>query len=189
MADKVTFQTVKKWVPDLTRYRLSTARKHTARYGRGASQTAHTKLFMSPSQVDHFLDFITSPHSIQDLPFGGKSIKLPTNKGLKVPNATRMLIPESIVKQCLAYAEKSKFTPISCKTLLNILSASAASLRKSLQGRNYISSAGAQAFEDLADVARRLGDHLLGMTLAKEQRDHLMSSKLYPKSVYKVRQC
>ena len=66
MADKVTFQTLKKWIPDLTRYRFSTARKHTMLHGRGVPppQTSHTKLFVSVTQVDHFLDFITSPHVI-----------------------------------------------------------------------------------------------------------------------------
>lgn len=80
-----------------------------------------------------------------------------------------MLIPEPIVKQYLACAEESNFTPISCRTLLNILSVCAASTRKSFQGLDYISSAGAQAFEDLTDLAKRLGDHLMGMIWANEQ--------------------
>jgi len=181
MADKVTFQTLKTWIPDLTRYRFSTARKHTMLHGRGVPlpQASHTKLFVSPTQVDHFLDFITSPHVIQDLPFGEKTITLSTNEVVTVPNVIRMLIPETIVKQYLAYAEESNFTPLSRRTLLNILSVCAASTRKSLQGLDYISSAGAQAFEDLTDVAKRLGDHLMGMTWAKEQRERLMSAKRY----------
>ena len=98
-----------------------------------------------------------------------------------------MLILETIVKRYLAYAEESNFTPLSRRTLLNILSVWAASTRKSLQGLDYISSAGIQAFEDLTDVAKRLGDHLMGMTWAKEQRERLMSAKRYLKSDYKVR--
>ena len=189
MADKVTFQTLKKWIPDLTVYRFSTARKHTLLHGRGVPppQKSQTKLFVSPTQVDHFLDFITSPHVIQDLPFGEKTITLSTNEVVTVPNVVRMLIPESIVKQYLVYAAESNFTPLSRRTLLNILSVCAASTRKSLQGLDYISSAGAQAFEDLTDVAKRLGDHLMGMTWAKEQRERLISAKRYLKSDYKVR--
>ena len=116
------------------------------------------------------------------MPFDEKTITLSTNEVVTVPNVIRMLIPESIVKHYLAYAEESNFTP-----LLNILSVCAASTRKSLQGLDYISSAGAQAFEDLTDVAKRLGDHLMGMTWAKEQRERLMSAKQYLKSDYKVR--
>ena len=84
-------------------------------------------------------------------------------------------------------AEESNFTPLSRRTQLNILSVCSASTRKSLQGLDYISSAGAQAFQDLTDVAKCLGDHLMGMTWAKEQRERLMSAKRYLKSDYKVR--
>ena len=189
MADKVTFRSLKKWIPGLTRYRFSVARKHTILHGRGVPlpQSSLTKLFVSPTQIDHFLDFITSPHVIQDLPFGEKSIKLSTNEVVTVPNVIRMLIPESIVKQYLAYAEESNFIPLSRRTLLNILSVCAASTRKSLQGLDYISSAGAQAFEDLANVAERLGDHIMGMTWAKELKERLKSAKRYLKSDYKVK--
>jgi len=67
MADKFTFQTLKKWILDLTSYRFSNARKQTMLHGRGVPlpQASHTKLFVSPTQVNHFLDFITSPHVIR----------------------------------------------------------------------------------------------------------------------------
>ena len=98
-----------------------------------------------------------------------------------------MLIPASIVKHYLAYAEESNFTPLSRRTLLNILSLCSASTRKSLQGLDYISAAGAHAFHDLTDVVKCLGDHQMGMTWAKEQRERLMSAKRFLKSDYKVR--
>lgn len=88
--------------------------------------------------------------------FGDKTITLSTSEVVTVPNVIRMLIPESIVKQYLAYAEESNFTPLSRRTLLKVLSVCAASTRKTLQGLDYIRSAGAQAFEDLTDVAKRL---------------------------------
>ena len=108
VADKFTLRTIRRWIPDLTRYRLTTARDHALRYGRGVlpSPVVHTKMFVSQTQVDHFLDFITSPHVIQDLPFGQRSIKLSTNEVVTVPNVVRMMIPESIVKQYFAYTEE-----------------------------------------------------------------------------------
>ena len=59
MADKVTFQTLKKWIPDLTGYRFSTARKHILLHGIGVPppRASQTKLFVSPTEVDQFLDF------------------------------------------------------------------------------------------------------------------------------------
>lgn len=118
-----------------------------------------------------------------------KTIKLSTSEVVSVPNVIRMLIPESIVRQYLAYAQESNFHPLSRRTLLNILSVCAASTRKSLQGLDYISSAGAQGFEDLINVAERLGDHLMGLVWAKQQKESLMSAKRYLKSDFKVNQC
>ena len=58
---------------------------------------------------------------------------------------------------------------------------------KSLQGLHYISSAGSQAFDDLADVVNRLGDEFMGMTWAREQKERLKSAKRYLKVDFKVK--
>ena len=188
MADKVVFSTLKKWIPHLTRYRFGVARRHALTHGRGVpiQRIKQTKMFISPIQLDHFLDFITSPYVIQDVPFGQKSIELSTKEIVKVPNVIRMLIPESIVKQYLAYAVESNFVPLIRSTLLRILSVCSASVRTSLQGLDYISPEGAQAFDDLSVVIDQLGDEFMGMVWAKEQKDRLLSGKRYLKSDYKV---
>ena len=38
------------------------------------------------AQLDHFLQFITSPHIVQDFPFGQKSLQLSNGNVLEVPN-------------------------------------------------------------------------------------------------------
>ena len=189
VAGKLTFRKMQRWLPDLTRYRFSAARDHALRQGKGApppSVPRQTKMFVTQTQIDHFRDFITSPHIIQDLPFGKKSITLSTKEVLTVPNVIRMQIPESIVKQYRTYCEESNFVPLSRSSLLNILSVCKASTRKSLQGLDYISSAGTQAFDDLHSVVERLGDEVMGMSWAKEQTEHLRSAKRYLKSDFKV---
>ena len=60
-------------------------------------------------------------------------------------------------------------------------------VRKSLQGLDYISSAGAEAFDDLCDVVQRLGDSFMGMSWAKEQSERLRAATRYLKSDFKVR--
>ena len=40
-------------------------------------------------QLDHFINFITSGHLIQDLPFGEKRLKLTSGKEIKVLNIIR----------------------------------------------------------------------------------------------------
>ena len=106
------------------------------------------RMRVSTAQIDHFIAFITSPHIVQDLPFGERTIMLSMKETIKVPNVIRMIIPES------------GFTPLSRATLLRILSKLkyAASVRTSVQGLDYVSSAGAEAFDDLCDVVETLGD-------------------------------
>lgn len=71
-------------------------------------------------------------------------------------------------------------------TLLRVLSVCAASSRKSLQGVNYISSSGAQAFGNLAEVAENRGDREKGMHWVKDVQNRLHAAKRYVKSDYRV---
>ena len=57
-------------------------------------------------------------------------------------------------------------------------------MRKSLQGLDYISSSGAEAFDDIRKVAEMLGDAGQGMGWAKKQETNLRESKRYLKSDY-----
>ena len=113
-------------------------------------------------------------------------ITLSNKETIKIPNVVRMMIPERVVKQYLAFCDESRFKPLGRSTLLRILSACPASTRKSLQGLDYVSSAGAQAFEDLADVIENLGDAGRGMAWAKDIQSRLRAGKRYLKSDYKV---
>ena len=113
-------------------------------------------------------------------------VTLSTEEVIKIPNVVRNMIPERIVQQYLAYSEEAEFTPMSRSTLLRILQVCPASTRKSLQGIDYISSAGAQAFDNLEGVADRLGEMNIGMSWAKVRREQLKKCKRYLKSDYKV---
>ena len=188
MADKLTLNQLRHWIPDLSQYRFTEARRHCLVYGRGAPVlTVPTpRMRVSTAQIDHFISFITSPHIIQDLPFGERTIMLSTRETIKVPNVIRMIIPERIVIQYMTCCQESGFTPLSRATLLRILSKCAASVRTSLQGLDYVSSAGAGAFDDLCDVVETLGDVGQGMGWAKQQEDNLRASKRYLKSDFKV---
>ncbi|CAH3170329.1 unnamed protein product [Porites lobata] len=180
MADKI---------PNLTRYQFREARKHILVEGRGVAlslQSSQTRMAVSQTQLDHFLDFITSTHVIQDLPFAQKSIKLSTKEVIRVLTVIRMMVPESIVKQYFAYSSESGFTTLSRTILLRILNVCAASVRKSLQGLDYISCASSQAFEDVHDVVNRLGDSFMGMTWARKQKERLKSGKRYLKGDFNV---
>jgi len=91
-----------------------------------------------------------------------------------------------IVQQYQAYSKEENLTPLSHSTLLRVLQVCPASTRKSLQGKDYISSVGAQAFDNLESVAERLGEMDMGMSWAKERKGQLKKCKRYLKSDYKV---
>ena len=189
MADKVRYRKLVQYIPGLTRYRFTEAKRHCFTYGRGAPVQSErsSRTDVSSSQIQHFVAFITSSHIIQDLPFGERSITLSNKDTIKIPNVIRTMVPERIVKQYQAYCADSGFKPLSRSTLLRILAVCPASTRKSLQGLDYVTSAGAQAFEDLADVVERLGDAGQGMGWAKDMQFRLQAAKRYLKSDYKVR--
>ena len=188
MADKVRYKTLLKFIPGLTKYRFTEAKRHCLTYGRGApvQSVRAPRTDVTFSQIEHFIAFITSSQIVQDLPFGERSITLSDKETIKIPNVIRMMIPERVVKQYLAYFEESGFKPLTRSTLLRILAVCPASTQKSLQGLDYISSAGAQAFEDLIDIVERLGDVGQGMGWTKNLQTRLRNGKRYLKSDYKV---
>ena len=189
MADKASFAKIQEWIPGLTKYRYMMARQHILLHGRGTpvpSQSPRTRMVVPQEKLAHFLDFITSPHIIQDLPFGERVVSLSTKEVIKIPNVVRNMIPEHIVQQYQAYSKEENFTPLSRSTLLRVLQVCPASTRKSLQGIDYISSAGAQAFDNLESVAERLEEMDMGMSWAKEKKENLKKCKRYLKSEYKV---
>ena len=101
MADKVRYKTLLKYVPDLTKYRYTEAKHHCLTHGRGmpVSHERGPRQDVSPSQIEHFIMLITSPHIMQDLPFGQRSIVLSDKTTIKVPNVIRTLIPGRMVQQ------------------------------------------------------------------------------------------
>ena len=143
---------------------------------------------VSPQKLDHFLTFITSPYIMQDLPFGEKTLKLSSNTEIKIPNVVRTLIPEQVVKQYQSFCQETGFEPMSRTTLCRILKVCSASVRKSLQGLDYVSAEGAKAFDELADVVEKLGDNYgKGLSWAKDQSEKLKLAKRYLKGDFKVR--
>ena len=159
MAHKVHYSKLLKYIPGLTKYRFTEAKRHCLTYGRGApvESVREPRTDVTFSQIEHFIAFITSSHMVQDLPFGERSTTLSNKETMKIPNVIRMMIPERVVRQYLAYCDESSFKSLSRSTLLRILAVCPASTQKSLQGLDYVSAEGTEAFEDLADIVERLG--------------------------------
>ena len=188
MADKVRHKKIIRYIPGLSKYRFTEAKRHCLIYGRGVpvSNVRAPRRDVATPQIEHFISYICSPHVIQDLPFAEQTITLSTQETIKIPNVIRMAIPERLVKQYQAYCEESGFASLSRSTLLRILSICSASTPKSSQGLDYVSSTGAQAFEELLDVVERIGDLGKGMDWAKDVQNRLCAGKRYMKGDFKV---
>ena len=189
MADKLSLHELREFIPTITSYRYNIARCHRLLHGRAAPVSCHDnrRIRIDPAKLEHFVSFITSPHVIQDVPFGEKLLKLSTGEIIRTPNVVRTMIPERIVQQYQQYCYETNFTTMSKRTLQRILDVCSASVRKSLQGLDNFSAQGSQAFDDLAKLTDNLVDCGKLPEWARDVKQHLRSSKQYLKGDYKVR--
>lgn len=188
MADKASYQTISEFIPGLTKYRYSVANLHRLQYGRGVPvpKAKTSRVRIERDKLDHFLTFITSPHIIQDLPFGEKTLRLSSGSSISIPNVVRTMIPRRICEQYSAFCNETYFETFSQRTMLRILSACSSSVRKSLQGLDNYAAEGAKAFDELIVVAEKCAVVGAGLDWQKEICDALKVAKMYLKGDYKV---
>ena len=188
MAGVGSFNDISRYIPGLTKYRYSMANLHKSQFGRGAQvpKTSTTRIRIDLKKLDHFLDFITSAHLIQDLPFGQKHLKLSSGDVIEVPNVIRLMIPQRVVQQYTQYCEETRFTPFSETTMRRVLSECSASVRKSLQGLDYFAAEGARAFDNLISLVRQVSILGPGHDWEKRVIECLKTQKLYLKGDFMV---
>lgn len=153
MAGIASYKALLAFIPGLTPYLYTQANLHRLQHGRTVPVLKkEAPRLRIDRQLDHFLSFITSPHLVQDLPFGSKNLKLSNDQSIAVPNVIRTLIPQGIVRQYKQYCSDTNFSPFSERTMTRILSECSASVRKSFQGLDCFAAEGARAFDDLSAV-------------------------------------
>ena len=121
-----------------------------------------------------------------ELASGSEVLVLSTGATVTVPNVIRIMIPQRIVQQYTNFCKETNFKPFSERTMLRILSACSASVRKSLQGLDYFAADGSKAFEDLAEVVKDLSTKGPEQEWEKSVQDSLKAAKMYLKGAYKV---
>ena len=101
MTGTASLASMREYIPGLSQYRYTEANLHRLLHGIGTPVPNQpvARLLVDETQLDHFLQFITSPHIVQDLPFGEKSLRLSDGSVLEVPNVIRALIPGRITCQ------------------------------------------------------------------------------------------
>lgn len=109
IAGVASYKAACEFIPGLTSYRYTVASLHHLQYGRGAPVPVEhsTRLRIEREQLDHFLGFITSPHLVQDLPFGEKVLVLSTGDTVTVPNVIRTMIPQRISQQYTRFCQET----------------------------------------------------------------------------------
>ena len=188
MADLVPFSKLQLFIPGITYYRVKAARHHKQLYGRGVKvdDTRSPRVLVDENQLDHFLTFITSPHVVQDLPFGLRKLQLSNGQVIETPNVIRTMIKERTIKQYTQFCEETNFKHFSYSTMHRILTSCTASVRKSLQGLDYISAEGGTAFDELSAVVDKLIDHGLDKRKGTTYQEYVKEGKQYFKTDYKV---
>lgn len=188
MTGLASFIVISFYIPGLTRYRFTSAHLHQLQFGRGVPVPTQVvyRIRVDPKQLAHFLSFITSPHLVQDLPYGEKHLTLSSGQVLKVPNVIRTMIPSRIVLQYGRYCEETNFHPFSESTMHRILSECSATVRRSLQGLDYFSADGTGAFNDLLALVPKLVEYGAERDWGMRTTEALKTAKLYLKGDYKV---
>jgi len=72
-------------------------------------------------KVDHFLDFISSPHYLQDVAYGTRKIKMSSGESLEILDLVRTVINSRMVKLYQLYCSEVGFQPLGRSTLFSIL--------------------------------------------------------------------
>ena len=188
MAGIASYKALLAFIPGLTPYRYTQAKLHRLQHGRTVPvpKKEAPRLRIDRRQLDHFLSFITSPHLVQDLPFGVKNLKLSNGQSIAVPNVIRTLIPQRIVRQYKQYCSDTNFSPFSERTMTRILSECSASVRKSLQGLDYFAAEGARALDDLSTVLEQALENGARKERVQGLQEALKAGKLYLKGDSKV---
>ncbi|CAH3141748.1 unnamed protein product [Porites evermanni] len=75
MADKVRYKTLLKFIPGLTKYRFTEAKRHCLTYVRGApvQSVRAPKTDVTFSQIEYFIAFITEAHKLYKICHSEKS--------------------------------------------------------------------------------------------------------------------
>ena len=127
---------VQDFLPEITKYQLFQAKKHLISYGRGQPLPATPKYRVSVTlpKIDHFIGFISSPHFVQDVAHGTRTLKLSSGEIISMPNVVRNIVAARIIKQYVSYCTTITFNHLSERELYRVLRYCPAQQKKALQG-------------------------------------------------------
>ena len=114
---------LKQMIPGITVWRIDEARKHAALYGAGTTieiPKTH-RIRMDPVKVDHFIDFISQPHFLQDVALGTRTIKFSSGTTIEILNVIRTVTSLRLIDLYMATCKETDFEHPGRSTLFAIL--------------------------------------------------------------------
>ena len=111
---------------------------------------------MTLPKIDHFIGFLSSPHFVQDVAHGTRTLKLSSGETISMPNVVRNMVAARIIKQYVSYCKEIAFNHFSERELYRVLKYCPAQQKKALQGPDNISADGLRGVEKLENVIRKL---------------------------------
>ena len=137
-------------------------------------------------KIDHFTGFISSPHFVQDVAHGTRTLKLSSGETISMPNVVRNMVAARIIKQYVSYCKEIAFNHLSERQLYRVLKYCPGQQRKALQGLDNISADGRCGVEKLENVIRKLGERGKSSEWVTGVINLLMAFKSYLKDSYRL---
>ena len=137
-------------------------------------------------KIDHFIGFISSPHFVQDVAHGTRTLKLSSGETISMPNVVCNMVAARVIKQYVSYCKEIKFNHLSERELYRVLKYCPTQQKKALQGLDNISADGLCVVEKLENVIRKLGERAKSSEWVTGLINLLMAFKSYLKDSYRL---
>lgn len=187
VAPYVSLEVLQQFIPGLSRYYFLTARSFQP--ATAFEDTApHMRQRYDRKKVTSFVTFITSPHVIQDLPFGVKKVKASDGRIETIPNVIRQMISTRIIQQYTKFLTENNQADLmlSKSTLLRILNKCTATTRKCMLGLDYFSYESSEAFDSISNIVETVEKYLCDQDWLSSTKTKLKDARSYLKSDYRI---
>lgn len=187
IVDLFTHPQIKEFLPEVTDYQLEQAKKHLLSHGRGQPLPVVKKyrVGVTMPKINHFIEFISNPHFVQDVAYGTRKLKLTSGEIISMPNVVRNIISARIIKQYISYSKETRFQCLGERELYMVLQNCPAQQKKALQGLDNISADGLRSVEKLQDSVRKLGERGKDSVWVNKVTNNLTRYKRYLKGSYR----
>lgn len=183
IANKYTKSELLSLIDGLSVHKIDSARKHASTHGPGQyiAPPKVTRVRLTKGQIQHFIEFISTPCYLQTLGFGSKVLKLSSGVQVNVPKVIRTMLASRLINAYSSYCQENSLNMPSRATLFKVIKACAASQLKSLHGLDNYASEGLAAIEVFEKTIDKFVEHGLQLEKALELKGKINSLRMFLK--------